>query len=576
MEDRRRPFQEVSVRSIVGHKGAERFEHDDKPKRVCDWRVNLTALSKKCNLFFIACSEEIHIHRPTFPEQRLSSKPILKLRLPVSRPGLQGYLDPHNPHSVNRVLLDFLGHEEALLVACDDGDVIGFFVKDILKQEPHAATAPDDVCSVRPFFHLNVGRSAWGLAIHSEARLIAVSANTRKVTVFALALSLSAESLALNPPRTYEMKLESKDMGDNIPSIHFNNTGLDRKGQWLLCGTIAGHVIVWDTHRTPFYAETLSVGSCFGVVHEVQQPDQCTCIDQHGYPHAIWNSVFLDPRSFKYTRRIEVALGTPKKEQSTSFWDISASKLDIPGGQKLLGSPDGRPPLSAIVSIDNTGAIVVIDGEWNHDDDSTGEEEGEPIGIDRATDQPSPPFYLGQEFSDGDRTPSSDSHCPVLIVAKRDLFLVQPLTSEGWCRRLPVIAFHDPLAQNQTQFPKSRDRICFIEQIPELGVVIVASSIGRAAVITLTQSDELDEEDLPKPVYGFRLDHLLPFPEQEKDGWRRGWMLGIAASPLQGMLDAEGVRRWRLMLYYADHTVLAYEIGKIREPQNQGVEALVI
>ncbi|KAF2810581.1 uncharacterized protein BDZ99DRAFT_285545 [Mytilinidion resinicola] len=576
MADRGRPFQEVSVRSIVGQNGSERFEYDDKPERVSDWRVNLTALSKVHNLYFLACSEEIHVHRPTFPEQRLSSKPLLKLGLPVTRPGLRGYLDPHHPHSANRILLDFLGHEEALLVACDDGDVIGFFVKDILKHEPHDTTVPNDICLVRPFFHTNVAKSAWGLAIHSEARLIAVSANTRKVSVFVLALSPSAESLALDPARSYERKLESADMGDNIPAVHFNNTGSDPKGQWILCSTIAGQVFVWDTHRTPFYAERLSLGFCFGVLHEPTQPAQCTCFDQHGYPHALWNSVFLDPRSFKKTHLIEVTLGTSKVSKSHWFWDISASKLNIPGGQKLLSSPSPRTPApaSATVAVDNnTGVTFNLDSQWMHDDDSL-EEEEEIVASDAATGQPRRRFYMQHLISDGGRTSSSNSHCPVLIVAKKDLFLVQPLTSEATSP--PVIVLHNPLAQTQSQFPKSRDRMCFFEQIPELGVVIVASSIGRAAVITLTQYNELDDKELPQPVYGFRLDHLLPFPEQEKDGWRRGWMLGIAVSPLQGMLGTEGVRRWRLILYYADHTVLAYEIGKIREPRNRGVEALVI
>lgn len=39
------------------------------------------------------------------------------------------------------------------------------------------------------FFEENVGNSAWGLAIHGQSRLIAVSSNSHEVQVFAFALS---------------------------------------------------------------------------------------------------------------------------------------------------------------------------------------------------------------------------------------------------------------------------------------------------------------------------------------------------------------------------------------------------
>lgn len=42
------------------------------------------------------------------------------------------------------------------------------------------------------FFAENVGDSAWGLAIHSQSRLIAVGSNAHEVQVFAFALSAAA------------------------------------------------------------------------------------------------------------------------------------------------------------------------------------------------------------------------------------------------------------------------------------------------------------------------------------------------------------------------------------------------
>ena len=43
------------------------------------------------------------------------------------------------------------------------------------------------------FFHENVGKTAWGIAIHEKSRLIAVSSNLREVTVFCFGSSSAAD-----------------------------------------------------------------------------------------------------------------------------------------------------------------------------------------------------------------------------------------------------------------------------------------------------------------------------------------------------------------------------------------------
>lgn len=70
-------------------------------------------------------------------------------------------------------------------------------------------------------------------------------------------------------------------------------------------------------------------------------------------------------------------------------------------------------------------------------------------------------------------------------------------------------------------------------------------------------------------------------------------LIGVAAGPVQGMLDKAddfveqsegkgrycdkpGSRRWRLMMYYTDHTVLAFELGKRREGEVPEVETLIV
>lgn len=119
-----------------------------------------------------------------------------------------------------------------------------------------------------------------------------------------------------------------------------------------------------------------------------------------------------------------------------------------------------------------------------------------------------------------------------------------------------------------------------IHQIPSLGIVAIASQIGRVALLTLTK---LKSHTEGKPsLLGFRVEHILPFKSQEDRGERPEVpLLGMAVGPMQGhglgdeSLDVcelkgskgedEGVdRRFRLLMVYYDHTVLSYEFGRRR------------
>ncbi len=102
-------------------------------------------------------------------------------------------MNPQRPHTINSMIVDYYGNEEVLLIAMDDGDVIAYHTKDIQKEldSGHDPGFGHDfrVGDVRPLFTANVGRSAWGLSMHAEARLLAVSANSHEITIFAAALT---------------------------------------------------------------------------------------------------------------------------------------------------------------------------------------------------------------------------------------------------------------------------------------------------------------------------------------------------------------------------------------------------
>ena len=123
------------------------------------------------------------------------------------------------------------------------------------------------------------------------------------------------------------------------------------------------------------------------------------------------------------------------------------------------------------------------------------------------------------------------------------------------------------------RFLKTFDRLSMIQQIPELGVVVVGSAAGRAAILTLTKMTS------DPPFSGFRVDWIIPLKSQEdRDVRPEAPLMGIAVSPVQGqgdqgeIADEDGVgpdasgrlgtRKYRIMLVYAEHTILSYEIDR--------------
>ena len=129
----------------------------------------------------------------------------------------------------------------------------------------------------------------------------------------------------------------------------------------------------------------------------------------------------------------------------------------------------------------------------------------------------------------------------------------------------PTIFIEDPLRQELSEDFREMtmmsiyDRLSLIVQIPEIGVVLVGSPIGRVAVFTLHQlvPDPTKQlNSIGEPFYTMRLDHLLPTSDQERQGQRPTQVLvGLSAGPV-----FSDQHRWRIMLLYRDFTMLSYEI----------------
>jgi hypothetical protein len=181
---------------------------------------------------------------------------------------------------------------------------------------------------------------------------------------------------------------------------------------------------------------------------------------------------------------------------------------------------------------------------------------------------------------------------PIMIVSKQDVFLLQPLSPENNFEGNPIIAMNDPLLSSNGNISPVHDRLCFTTEIPELGIVLVGSPVGRVSILTLTHT-RIRQSKHGKTIYGFRYSpssDILPFAAQKEAypqlGNPQNRLVGMAASPMQGMQGTsegdtfpsrvQGSRRWRLILLYKDNTMLSYELSWRREAAEATLSTIVV
>ena len=264
----------------------------------------------------------IHVYQPSFPSQSVS-EPELVIHPPStgqSGPGI--FIDNHR--SINRILVDYLGNEEILLLARDDGDVVGYRTGEIHRalERRIIQEEPASEADIHVFLLRNVGASAWGLAVHREARIIAISANTHRITVIAFALAVPAG----DPARETENVFTLQGRG-NIPAISFN----DEYGDFLLSCSIDGETILWNL-RDRTWVSLFKAGFCV-YAKGLEPPgdrvfgrgNSCGCPDSLNYIHGNWGAMALDTRSaYELTLTEEMAL-EPQSLNSV-ITDVTAHK----------------------------------------------------------------------------------------------------------------------------------------------------------------------------------------------------------------------------------------------------------
>ncbi|KAK7744993.1 hypothetical protein SLS53_003227 [Cytospora paraplurivora] len=184
--------------------------------RVARARMNLTALSQHYDLYFVAYRGHIYVYRLNRGCRVALGEPAAILNPKDSGTRMAkhvgGYINPTFPQEINHMVVGELGEEEILLVGRDNGDVAAWYThmiarhietdlsrsKERLQRDSDSPGYDSRLPSPKHFFADNVGMSAWGLAIHKESRLIAVSSNTHEITVFAFAMN--RKEGAADPP----------------------------------------------------------------------------------------------------------------------------------------------------------------------------------------------------------------------------------------------------------------------------------------------------------------------------------------------------------------------------------------
>ncbi|KAI9762851.1 MAG: hypothetical protein M4579_000204 [Chaenotheca gracillima] len=692
MEGPGRGFEEVRVDATGVQLAKDRFPSNVRAQpEIATWRCNLTGLSQFHNLYFVVYSTKLYVYQPQFPKQALLDRPDLIIDLPVSKPGLTGYINLRSPHDVNNMVVDELGDEEIVVCACDDGDVIAFYTRSIMsavERRAEIGILPEvDAEAAKPFFLENVGKSSWGLTVHKAHRMIAVSSNTTDITVFVFGLaereassdsessddhtnSQASKGMAEHPglqssfpqhlfSRANNVRVLLTDHEHNIPSISFYNGQTPPEETWLVSTDIGGWIMLWNIETQRLVKKVRTEDGFLG--NRLRDPCRG------------WSVLCLDLDNFRTTNGSLETFGCQNPSKASSrlasgfhaIWDITASVSQVQDSSTLHPSIDH----TIAIAEDQVDLFDETDDEEEEDDDemlddmedhdeemleadNQGLNEGEALELylqhdlglhvghaagdaEFFTDEPGPfetvpqneAFELLLEqlhqsgvvldrdfqvddvgalhdlitYAQGARFPRP-AHSAVDNGSSTFKLATEPLTTRKastphfailHTTEKNVQLFSDPLSGSSTicrspmaqqmvphqGFLRQYKRLNMTQQIPELGLVVVASQTGRVAILRLTQSGG------KRAQYAFRVEWLLPFLSQEKRSNRPETpLLGIAVAPIQGMEKAsdpddlegsssksnrrqtwrrfEPQRRYRLMITYFDGTVLSYEIGR--------------
>ncbi|POR31218.1 Uncharacterized protein TPAR_08560 [Tolypocladium paradoxum] len=424
------------------------------------YRNNLTALSQLYNLYFVAYQGQIFVYVPrSVPRQTIPRHPDLRL---VPEPSevsqyIGGYQDPVTPHTINHMIVGSLGRQEIVVACYDDGDVVAYYTSEVadgISGRPNPSSTIPPVqkrashgtrdSSPRPFFHENVGKSAWGLAVHKTSRLIAVSSNRCEVTVFAFALAtgkeekqeadtcpgcsgtgcVDIEQHVRQRARNWRIVVTLGLLADNMPNICFVD---DNDGSaCLICAVdIKGAVWLADIWTPAQGAMRIEPSNSMQLRNSEAWPT----------PSRGWGILALPDTNFLKVKCVEELLGLSIRHlglASKNTLDVGRCIYGIPNNPGLQETNDGLPDYAVDLADDlhddelEPGAVPNVDfqillgtGEGSGDSDGSGGEEDDGEGADDDEDDTGDGDGSDMELDDGDE--DSDDGSEVAAVAESSI-----------------------------------------------------------------------------------------------------------------------------------------------------------
>ncbi|KAI8961855.1 hypothetical protein F5Y11DRAFT_348066 [Daldinia sp. FL1419] len=566
---------------------------EEGPPRIATWRLNLTALSQVYNIYMVAYTDKIYVSRPrSCITNSLPAEPDLILQPEPS--GISrivgGYLDNVFPHQVNHLIVGDFGDEEILLLAYDDGDVIGYYTRSIEKELLRRETeGRDEEITPKPFFHENVGKSAWGLAVHKNSRLIAVSSNNHNVCVFIFALTgehyrhkpevdsveffrnvikhangrppevltdqqaVSLENAIRRRDANWRIILETGPNGSNIPNIAFSN---DQNGEADSIIAIDINGTLWIMDIWHFYGKNV-----------VQIKDLCSArsprvVHYDSRKPRGWGVLVLPESSFLPTTDYRDSLGLEKDNIRYVTNGNIGNWFDISRGIKNVRDNSTVHPWVRWDKISRFSFNPV-------------EHRGSPPGgswfeFDQKMKVPDPDVAQESQpggarivHAKGPRTILKDGSS-ILRTYELDIQL-RSFEEDGIS-----VMFEKVIDQSRPPHAvlplmrMSHERLANLIHIPELSLVVAGSLCGRVALVTLTRP--------PRRFLfkrGFKVEAILPLKRDEDNDMRPICpLLGVAVGPVPFSGNVErasgpvGRRRYRIMLHYYDLRILSYEISR--------------
>jgi hypothetical protein len=346
----------------------------------------------------------------------------------MKKPDAEGYIDRNNPHTINAILVDDLGRDEVLLLVTDSGNICGYRVEAIYsclaRCKEQRFKRPFDGAHVSPFFTEEVGMSAWGLATHKFARLIAVSSNTGQITVYAFALVNSTQDedgmlqeCSLTSDQTWvsinnrkqlrelqklmpynyrsrNLRLTYRGHFDNIPCVSFANFDLDANGIWMVSTDISNRVIVWRVWDDLWPCRVYFPGN-----------------PSNNPPQRGWSVLPLDPRTFRRCQSRQEACGTEPKIQIVgprTLLDVSLAIHEVKDASQVVHGREFQYRsteniINHCLPDDIFSSDCCIDGDHSSSPASLGQAfrpASDPDQADGAGDSLSPASSIGSGFGE--------------------------------------------------------------------------------------------------------------------------------------------------------------------------------